>query len=168
MSLSRISIVDYRGYTLYDTFIRPPYDVADYRTEVTGLSAHHLANAPDCLQVRNVIAPLLKDKIIVGYALGQFLYTMGLTHPAIDTRDLALFLPFRRSLRYKSTTMVPLDTLINRLMGRHIGLHGEIPLEQARASMDLFRSSEQVWEGVIKSGSWPCSFPPETHGHCFT
>lgn len=53
---------------------------------------------------------------------------MGLSHPAIDTRDTALFLPFRRTLRHKPNVMVPLATLVNQFMSRTIGLHGEIPV----------------------------------------
>ena len=53
---------------------------------------------------------------------------MGLSHAAIDTRDLALFLPFRRTLRHKPNVMVPLVTLVDQFMGRNIGLHGEVPV----------------------------------------
>lgn len=53
---------------------------------------------------------------------------MGLSHSAIDTRDTALFLPFRRSLRFRPNTQVPLVTLINRFMGRTVGQHGDNPV----------------------------------------
>ena len=53
---------------------------------------------------------------------------MGLSHPAIDTRDTALFLPFRRTLRVRANVMLPLRTLVNALMGREFGLHGENPV----------------------------------------
>ena len=89
---------------------------------------------------------MLRGKILIGYGLWEFLSVspgfsrkdwrethrtrkvMGLSHPAIDTRDAALFLPFRRSLRYRSNVQVPLVTLVNRFMGRNIGLHGDIPV----------------------------------------
>ncbi|KAF7794705.1 hypothetical protein EIP86_005843 [Pleurotus ostreatoroseus] len=93
---------------------------------------------------------------------------MGLSHPAIDTRDVALFLPFRRSLRVRANQQVPLVTLVNQLMGRNYGMHGEYPEEEARASLDLFRSCEQVWEGIIASGAWPCALPPAAYANCFT
>lgn len=53
---------------------------------------------------------------------------MGLSHPAIDTRDIALFLPFRRSLRVRANQMIPMITLVTQLLGRNIGLHGEHPV----------------------------------------
>ena len=49
-----------------------------------------------------------------------------MSHPAIDTRDIALFLPFRRSLRVRPNVQVPLVTLVNSFMGRNIGLHGDV------------------------------------------
>ena len=57
--------------------------------------------------------------------LGQ---VMGLSHPAIDTREVALFLPFRRSLRVRANQQVPLVTLVNQLMGRNYGMHSEYPV----------------------------------------
>jgi RNA exonuclease 4 len=51
---------------------------------------------------------------------------MGISHPAINTRDIALFLPFRKTLRTKS--MIPLPTLVNRLMARSVGYVFEDPV----------------------------------------
>ena len=114
---------------------------------------------------------------------------LGLSHPAIDTRDAALFMPFRKSLKVRPSQMVPLATLIYRLMGHYIGLQGEVPvspvtisyehlkcltsiintkLEEARATIDLFRSCETLWEDIIKYGSWPCCLPSSQYGDCFT
>lgn len=51
---------------------------------------------------------------------------MGLSHPAIDTRDTAIFLPFRKSLKYKSHATIPLPTLMQHFMNRQIGANGEV------------------------------------------
>ena len=201
--------------------------VSDFRTAQTGLTPQSLAGgmyalhsqlysvlqsaelrpstAPAFVDVQQHVATLIRGKIIIGYALWQFLsvrhfrlasmvvgpnpgrQVMGLSHPAIDTRDTALFLPFRRSLHVRSNAIVPLMTLVNRLMAREFGVHGEFPVrcmrvkggymrwltmlrqtEEARASLDLFRSCEQVWEGIVSSGSWPCALPPEAYANCFT
>ena len=55
-------------------------------------------------------------------------HVMVLAHPAISTRDTALFLSFRRSLGYRPRHMVPLQELVHRFMGRDIGQHGDIPV----------------------------------------
>ncbi|THH32323.1 hypothetical protein EUX98_g1852 [Antrodiella citrinella] len=165
---ARVTLVDYRGNVIYDSYVRPTQLVCDYRTEVTGLLPSHLAYAPEFQTVQLQVAMLLRDKIIVGHALWQFLSVMGLSHPAIDTRDTALFLPFRKSLKSKSSALIPLATLMHRLMNRQIGACGEVAVEEARAALDLYRSCEQTWEGVVKTGAWPCALPPAYHGNCFT
>ncbi|EPS99111.1 hypothetical protein FOMPIDRAFT_1124880 [Fomitopsis schrenkii] len=164
----RVVIVDYRGNVLLDSFVRPTQPVSDYRTSETGLLQNTLESAPTFIEVQRQVAMLLRDKIIIGYALWQFLSVMGLSHPAIDTRDVALFMPFRRSLRYRPNVMIPLTTLVNRFMGRHVGLHGDDPIEIARSTLDLFRSCEHIWEEVIETGAWPCALPPGASAGAFT
>ena len=102
--------------------------------------------APAFSDVQRHVAGLIKGKIIVGYALWVFLSVgllapvlmvmvrihyckaLDLSHPAIDTRDTALFMPFRKSLNVRPSHMVALATLIHRLMGYYIGLQGEVPV----------------------------------------
>ncbi|KAI0343939.1 hypothetical protein BDW22DRAFT_1419045 [Trametopsis cervina] len=165
--VARVTMIDYRGFVVYDTYVRPTQPVSDYRAAQTGLTPYTLARAPPFPEVQQRVANLLRDKLLVGYALWEFLSVMGLSHPAIDTRDVALFLPFRRSLRVRATHVVPLVALVNQLLARNIGLHGEHPVEHARAAMDLFRSCEKVWEGIVASGSWPCALPPDAYANCF-
>ncbi|KAI0322287.1 hypothetical protein OF83DRAFT_1049658 [Amylostereum chailletii] len=163
---SRVSLTDYRGNIVLDTLIRPTRQITDYRHSQTNLNPENLANGAFMhikyayrTEIRHQVVTLIHDKIIVGYALWDFLSVMGIPHPAIDTRDVAIFLPFRRSLR--ATQMPPLPVLVNRLMGRNMALQQrDNPLENARAALDLFRSSEQFWESLIDAGSWPCTLPP--------
>ncbi|KAI0094583.1 hypothetical protein BDY19DRAFT_879033, partial [Irpex rosettiformis] len=163
----RVTVIDYRGFVLYDTYVRPTQPVSDYRVDQTGLTPQILSRAPPFPEVQQRVAHLLNNKILVGYALWELLSVMGLSHPAIDTRDVALFLPFRRSLRVRANQIVPMAALVSQLLGRNIGLHGDHPVEHARAAMDLFRSCEKVWEGIVASGSWPCALPPDAYANCF-
>lgn len=52
---------------------------------------------------------------------------MGISHPTINTRDVAGFVPFRRGLGCGST-IPPLHVLVHRLMGRSMGLGYEHPV----------------------------------------
>ena len=92
------------------------------------------------------VANLLRGKIIVGYALwndlsGVFLSrvcnsatnvhgmsyaVLGVPHPAVATRDVALYQPFRNALQ--STQMIGLQTLMWRLMRRRVqeGKHDSV------------------------------------------
>jgi RNA exonuclease 4 len=40
-------------------------------------------------------------------------------------------------------------------------------LEMARASMDLFRCCEELFEQTITSGDWPCNLPPAMYAEYF-
>lgn len=89
---SRVSVVDYRGQVIVDTYVRPTAKVVDYRGAVTGIEAHHLtsgenertpaeprtyrltiplstANAKPFDEVQQDVANLLHGKVIIGYAL---------------------------------------------------------------------------------------------------
>ncbi|KAI0757253.1 hypothetical protein C8Q80DRAFT_87492 [Daedaleopsis nitida] len=166
--VARVTLTDYRGRVLLDSFVRPTQPVCDYRTPETGLEARHLVDAPVFIDVQRHVASIIRDKILVGYALWDFLSVMGLAHPALNTRDTALFMSFRRTLGVQPNVRVPLKTLVKQFMGRDIEEHGDIPVERARAALDLFRSCEQIWEGVIATGAWPCALPPVEHRQCFT
>ncbi|KZT19388.1 hypothetical protein NEOLEDRAFT_1183427 [Neolentinus lepideus HHB14362 ss-1] len=164
--LSRVSVTDYRGNIVLDTYVRPIQPVTDYRTSETGLFPAHLANGRSFYEIQREIATIIREKILIGYCLWDFLSVIGTSHPAIDTRDVALFLPFRQTLRSKK--MISLPTLVDRLMARNIGAGYEDPLENARATLDLFRSCEELWEDMINNGNWPCSLPPSIYARHFT
>ncbi len=53
---------------------------------------------------------------------------MNLAHPAINTRDTALFMSFRRTLNQKPNAIIPLQTLVKHFMGRDIGQNGDVPV----------------------------------------
>lgn len=164
--VARVSLADYRGNVVLDTLVRPTHEVTNYRTAETGLVSAHLTNAPPFREVQHRVSALIRDKIIVGHNLWQFLSVLCISHPTIHTRDVAVFVPFRRGLGYGGATP-PLHILVHRLMGRSIGLGYEHPLENARAALDLYRSVQHPWENAINSGSWPCILPPEGHAEYF-
>ncbi|KAL4258525.1 Ribonuclease H superfamily protein [Pleurotus pulmonarius] len=164
--VARVSMTDYRGNILLDTYVRPTHIVTEYRSSATGLQCEHLAAAPAFEDVQRRVYGLIKNKVLVGHSLWLFLSVLGLKHPTIHTRDLALFLPLRR--RLKTSKAVNLSLLVHHFMGRNVGLDYEDPLEMARAAIDLFRSCEEVFEDVIRTGAWPCDLPPVSYAEYFT
>ncbi|KAG5652292.1 hypothetical protein H0H81_005552 [Sphagnurus paluster] len=126
--------------------------------------------APSFQDVQLRAANLIKNKVIVGHSLWNFLSyhakVLGLSHPTLDTRDLALFRPLRK--RLKSKLLVGLPTLVHIYMGRNIGMEYEDSLELSRASMDLFRSCEEIFEQTILEGAWPCNLPPSSFAEYFS
>ncbi|KAF8203241.1 hypothetical protein BJ912DRAFT_1019004 [Pholiota molesta] len=156
--MGRVSLIDYRGTALLDTYVRPTHPIEDYRAIQTGLSYSHLCNAPLFVDVQQRIAAQIQDKILVGHRIWNFLSVLGLSHPALYTRDLSLFRPMRK--RLDSRVVVELSTLVETFMARNMGFQYEDSLEFSRAAMDLFRSCQEIFEDIIATGQWPCDLPP--------
>ncbi|CCA68834.1 hypothetical protein PIIN_02695 [Serendipita indica DSM 11827] len=66
--LARVSLCDYYGRSILDTFVQPTSTVVDYRTATTGLTRQDLVGN---------------------------LSVLGLAHSNSDIRDVALYVPFR-------------------------------------------------------------------------
>ncbi|KAF7308350.1 RNA exonuclease 4 [Mycena chlorophos] len=127
-------------------------------------------------EVRREVALLLRGRIVVGHSLweqlsvpsfAQAVYpVLGFKHPAVETRDVALYLPFRKAL--KSPNMIlGIRTLCYRLMGRSLHDCYIDPVESAHASMDLYRSHLRQWETQIASGVWPSDLPPAAYSRYY-
>lgn len=147
---SRVTLTDYRGFIIYDTQTNSQ-PVSDYREAETGLSPATLAAGMrprrSVVRVSVTSCPRQRPRSPRSSSASRTScrarsssatrsrcsQVMGLSHPAIDTRDTALFLPFRRSLRYRPNTMVPLVTLVSGFMARTIGQHGEQPVCTSQA-----------------------------------
>src|ERR1700685_1795007 len=62
LALARVSIVDFNGVVLLDTFVSPTLPVVDYRTRVHGIGKHDLDNgnaAFSFCQTMKFISPIL-------------------------------------------------------------------------------------------------------------
>ncbi|KAI0274725.1 ribonuclease H-like domain-containing protein [Gloeopeniophorella convolvens] len=166
--VARVAISDFRGAHLLDCYVVPTMAVTDYRTSTTGITPANLTSAsavkfPD---VQRLVADMIKDKVIVGHSLWNDLSVLGVPHPAVNTRDVALYQPFRNALR-SPNQLVRLPTLTFQLMGRRCQDGQQNPLENARAALDLYRSCATEWEGMIRSGQWPSALPPSTFSRCY-
>lgn len=158
--LARVAVCDYRGQTVYDTFVQPTRDVTDYRTNTTGIGAANLDKgngARAFKEVQEAVRDLLLNKIIVGHSLWNDLLVLGIPHPAIATRDVALYQPFRNDLPNQS---IGLQTLMWQLMRRRVQERTVDALENARATIDLYRSRATEWESAVSKGKWECQLPP--------
>ncbi|KLO13981.1 ribonuclease H-like protein [Schizopora paradoxa] len=166
--LARVSLVDYRGRTLLDVYVRPTMPVTDYRTGATGIEAGHLISEQSMpfSTVQSVVAETIKGKILVGHSIWNDLSVLGIPHPAVATRDVALYHPFKNALQAPNQT-VGLQTLCWHLMRRRIQYGKLDSVENARAALDLYRSDAAEWEKAITSATWPCALPPSTHSRCY-
>lgn len=70
-SLARVSIIDYHGHILLDTFVIQRETVTDYRTAVSGVRPAdvHGPNALPFEHVRAKVLEILHGRILVGHAV---------------------------------------------------------------------------------------------------
>lgn len=151
-ALARVSIVNFHGTQVYDSFVRPKEFVTDWRTHVSGVSSKNMAGARIFEEVQNEVAQLLKDRILVGHAIKYDLGVLMLEHPKRDVRDTSRFPGFRR---YSAGKTPALKKLAREVLGVEIQQGQHSSLEDARAAMLLFRRHKQAFDVEIAS-----RFPP--------
>ncbi|KAJ6575030.1 hypothetical protein B0H19DRAFT_624101 [Mycena capillaripes] len=167
--LARIVVINFHGEPIFDTFVRPTMEVVDYREATTGIKSWQLFSkeAVQFNVLQQHVANLIRGKIIVGHSIWNDLSVLGIPHPAVNTRDVALYQPFRNALR-SPHQVIGLQTLCWQLMRRRCQEGLIDPAENARAAMDLYRSHSSEWESTITKGNWPCGLPPSTFSRCYS
>ena len=150
-AVARVSLVNFHGNVLLDTFVVPREAVTDYRTKWSGVRASDLRpsnGARPALEVMKQVAAMLEGHVLVGHALDNDLRALLLTHPASMTRDTAYYKPFRS---LSSGRTPSLRTLAQTVLGMDIQ-HGEHnSVEDAQAAMLLYRRVKKDWEASLVS-----------------
>ncbi|MCJ1395388.1 3'-5' exonuclease [Xylographa bjoerkii] len=142
-ALARVSLVNYHGEQLYDSFVLPKEAVTDFRTHVSGITPQLLKSARSFEEVQRDVAGLMQDKILVGHAIRNDLEALMLGHPRRDIRDTSRYPGFRALAGGRTPA---LKRLAKELLGLEIqgGEHSSI--EDARATMLLFRREKEGFE----------------------
>lgn len=146
--LARVSITNYHGAVVYDTYVLPVMEVTDYRTAVSGIRPEHLKPgvARSFNEVRATVEELLADRVLVGHAIHHDLHALMLSHKARDIRDTA------RHKAYKALAggrTPALKRLASELLGVEIQKGEHSSVEDARASMALYRREKNAFEQEI-------------------
>ena len=142
-ALARISVVNYHGHQIYDSFVQTKEPVTDYRTSVSGITSQLLRSARTFEAVQADVAKLIDGKILVGHAIKNDLQALLLSHPKRDIRDTSRHPAFRQLAGGKTPS---LKKLAREVLGADIqgGAHSSI--EDARATMLLFRREKEGFE----------------------
>ena len=151
-ALARVSIVNYHGHQLYDSFVQPQEAVTDYRTFVSGITAQLLRSSRTFGAVQADVAKLLDGKILIGHAIKNDLEALLLSHPKRDIRDTSRHLAYRQLAGGKTPS---LKKLARDVLGIDIQSGEHSSIEDARATMLLFRREKVNFdkEHVKKYGS---------------
>lgn len=155
-ALARVSLTDWYGKVVLDTFVQVPSRVTDFRTFVSGVTPKDISTrtAMDVVECRKQVAELLKDKVLVGHALKNDLQALLLNHPKENMRDTAKYRPFQRASGRNGGKWRPrkLRDLVKEHLGISIQVDGEShdSTEDARATMDLFKRVRVAWEKELE------------------
>ncbi|XP_077173817.1 apoptosis-enhancing nuclease isoform X2 [Paroedura picta] len=165
--LARCSVVSYDGDVIYDKYIRPQLPVVDYRTRWSGITWRHLQKAIPFMTARAEVLQILKGKIVVGHAVHNDFRALKYFHPQEWTRDTSQCPLLRGNGGLPLKANVSLKTLAKTLLHKHIQVSpkGHSSVEDAQASMELYRLVERQWEEDM-SGQLPPSLPSSPPGHC--
>lgn len=148
--LARVSIVNFHGAQIYDSYVLPSAKekVTDYRTHVSGIRPEHLRPgvARPFDEVQRAVAELLEGRILVGHAVKNDLAVLLLSHPRRDIRDTSKYAEFRK---YSAGRAPALRKLAKEVLGLEIqgGEHSSV--EDARATMELFKREKVGFEREV-------------------
>jgi RNA exonuclease 4 len=155
-ALARVSLVDWNHDVVLDTFVKVPIRVTDFRTHVSGVEPKHIKNqnAMEVQKCRDLVAKLLKDKILVGHALTNDFKALMLAHPKDKIRDTAKYRPFQRYANGKWRPRKLRDLVKENLKGKDTFQEAEHDsVQDAKATMELFQLVFSAWEKDIASKS---------------
>lgn len=142
-ALARVSIVNFNGEQIYDSYVRPKEMVTDWRTHVSGILPKHMVEARTLEQVQKDVINILDGRILVGHAVSNDLDALLLSHPKRDIRDTSKHPPYRKIAGGGSPR---LKMLASEFLGLEIqdGAHSSV--EDARATMLLYRRDKDTFE----------------------
>ncbi|SCZ91447.1 BZ3500_MvSof-1268-A1-R1_Chr1-2g01415 [Microbotryum saponariae] len=163
-ALARVSIVNYHGHVTYDSFVKPREKVTDYRTWVSGVRERDLLNgqfsddkeaqrsAPTFAEVIKKVSELIKGRILIGHAISNDTQVLLLSHPHHLTRDTSKYAPLQALARTKRPSLKTLSKLV---LGVDIQSGEHSSIDDARATMAIYRSQKAAWEDALRTKAKP-------------
>ncbi|KAK5998120.1 RNA exonuclease 4 [Cladobotryum mycophilum] len=142
-ALARVSLVDFHGQQIYDSYVKPKERVTDWRTFVSGISQKEMRFARDFEEVQREVHSILASKILVGHDIKHDLEALKLSHPPRDIRDTAKYPSFKQ---YGNGRKPALKTLAREILGMEIQHGAHSSTEDARATMLLFRKHKSGFD----------------------
>lgn len=134
--LARVSIVDFNGKVIFDTFVSPETGVRDYRFKKSGVKQENLIGVPSFSAVQKIVNDILSDKIVVGHNLHFDLIILGITTSVDLLRDIS-------TNGFIFDTFGPEDVSLKKLskiiLQRDIQIGCNDSIENAKAVLDIYK-----------------------------
>ncbi|XP_043117920.1 interferon-stimulated 20 kDa exonuclease-like 2 [Puntigrus tetrazona] len=146
--LARCSIVNYEGDVIYDKYIKPINPVTDFRTCWSGIRRQDLLHAIPFDQAQKEILKIITGKVVVGHAINNDFKALKYFHPVCQTRDTARIPLLNEKAGLPVKEMPSLKRLAKAILKKDIqtGKGGHSSVEDAKATMELFKVVESMWE----------------------
>eukprot|EP00565_Helicotheca_tamesis_P009250 CAMPEP_0185731438 /NCGR_PEP_ID=MMETSP1171-20130828/12934_1 /TAXON_ID=374046 /ORGANISM="Helicotheca tamensis, Strain CCMP826" /LENGTH=356 /DNA_ID=CAMNT_0028400707 /DNA_START=106 /DNA_END=1176 /DNA_ORIENTATION=- len=153
-ALARVSIVNWDGDVIFDTFVKVDEPVTDYRTFVSGVREADIEYGMDFDECRERVKDILEDRIIVGHALKNDFHALDMTHPWHQIRDTARYEHFMKKSKTCPEMLLPkkLKVLAKDKLGMLIQEEGKehCSVEDATAAMELYKKARRKWELAVE------------------
>lgn len=89
--IARVSIVNYNGHVLLDSYVNPQRRVINYLTWVSGIKPHHIIGAPGLKDIKQKIENILNGRIIVGHSIKNDFEAIKYTPNVGKVRDISKY-----------------------------------------------------------------------------
>ncbi|PHH83564.1 hypothetical protein CDD82_7125 [Ophiocordyceps australis] len=142
-ALARVSLVDFHGKQIYDSYVKPQEKVTDWRTAVSGISPKEMKFARDFTEVQRQVSAIMENRILVAHDIHHDLDALKLKHPARDIRDTVMHLEFRT---YADGRKPSLRVLASNVLGVVIQNGAHSSIEDARITMFIFRKHKAEFD----------------------
>jgi len=155
-TLARVSIVNWYGDTIFNTFVRVEDEVTDYLTFVSGIrqadiESEDAMSFEDC---QDAVLEIFRDKVVVGHDLRNDFTALNIMHPWYLLRDTAKYEPFMKPCPIEPNLLVPkkLKVLAKNKLDMMIQQDGEEhdSIEDATAAMELYKKARVKWENGMQ------------------
>ncbi|KND91474.1 RNA exonuclease 4 [Tolypocladium ophioglossoides CBS 100239] len=142
-ALARVSMVDFHGRQIYDSYVKQREKVTDWRSNVSGVSQKEMRFARDFDLVQRESFDILKDRVLIGHDIRHDLDALQLSHPPRDIRDTSKYPGFKK---FGSGRKPALRVLVRELLGVNIKDGPHSSTEDARVTMLLFRKHKSGFD----------------------
>ena len=146
--LARVSIVNYNGHVLMDTFVVPRGKITNYRSWVSGIYPSSMENAMPYNEARKKAIEILKDRIIVGHSLKHDFKVLNWEPLQHNIRDLVTFKKFQDVQKRHPKS---LKKWTAEFLGKTIQTGSHSSVIDARAALGCYRIVEHQWNQLVKS-----------------
>ncbi|VDK21274.1 unnamed protein product [Taenia asiatica] len=161
-ALARVSIVARDGTVLYDVISRPEEVITDYRTRWSGIRPSDMQRAIPFESVREQVLRIielpifvesishLQNRVVVGHAIHNDFEVLKIEHPQRITRDISSSPYAKAKARISTKGPAALRHLAYVLLGLRIQRKEHNSIEDAQATMAIYRLVEREWEAELR------------------